>query len=57
MAERRPLVILDNNNIAELPEGDTLPPTDLSGPRAVFDGGSATETAPDIARIDFGRSK
>lgn len=40
MAERRPLVILDDNNVAVLPAGDTLPGGGGGGDRNV-DGGNA----------------
>lgn len=51
MTERRPLVILDNNEVSELPAGDTLPGSD--GNRNV-DGGNAASVYLSSQVIDGG---
>lgn len=52
MAERKPLVVLDNNEVSELPAGDTLPGGGLTG--GIIDGGSATTTYSGEPVFDFG---
>lgn len=51
MAERRPLVILDDNEVSELPAGDTLPGG--AGDRNV-DGGNAASVYLPSQVIDGG---
>lgn len=62
MAERRPLVLLDDNLIGEIPAGDMLPSSIIpgggggGGGSGVFDGGSSVPHAAGTPVIDFGRS-
>ena len=51
MAERKPLVVLDDNQVGELPAGDTLPGS--SGDRNV-DGGNAASVYLPSQVIDGG---